>query len=377
MSSPPTRTLNPALGAFTSYTLAQSLTRTTPKGGLFTTRTANSYDSLRNIIRPVTLYGFSPVYFVDFLVDAASFDVKFRDNAGTMVGTRFPSLWMWVDEFDGLGWKAVTQYAEPTGANAVSGGAQVFRYTFSAARNRLVRVFFVNCDYAGVRGAATTTFQPAPHLERKVAILGDSWTDYAVNVEGVHSAWYTAALMLGYEPFLAGEAGTGYVTPGDVDANFQTFGHSTRIDPIVQAVVDEVWIEGSINDDVNNSASGATIQAGAAACYAALAAGLPNAPLVVFGPQPIGTPSGFAGDTDADRLINRNAVQAAAAAAPNVAAFIDPITEGWITGSGNTMATTGNGNADLLKNSVYHLAAYGHDTLAHRIVKSVTGAFAA
>jgi hypothetical protein len=377
MATPPARSLNPAIGTFTSYTLADSLLKVTPKGGLFITYTANGYDSLRNTVSPVTSSAYPTPSYIDFLTDD-SFDVKFRDNSGSSLAT----LWAWVDELDGAGWQRVTTLTESAGASALNGGAQVFRYTFASSKMRRVRVFFKNCDFAGVRHAPTTIMQPAPHTELKVAILGDSWTDNASGVLGQHSMAYTACLLLGFEPLLCGQAGTGYVTPTN-NANLGNYIDTRRTDPIAAAAPDYIWVFASINDDLNygptpanptapaGPAPTATVTANATTLYARFAQALPKTKIIAFGPQSIGSPTGGFGDTNTNRLANRTAVKAAADTAANVLKFIDPIAEKWVTGTGNSTAATGVGTSDKLMNSTYHLSQFGHDILAQRIGQSV------
>jgi hypothetical protein len=258
----------------------------------------------------------------------------------------------------------------------------VFRYTFASSKLRRVRLFFKNCEFAGVRHAPTTIMQPGPQTEVKVALLGDSWMDNASGILGQHSLFYTACLLLGFEPLLCGQAGTGYVTPTN-NANLGNFIDARRTAPIISAAPDFIIVEGSLNDDVNygptpadpGAASGpaptSMVTANAAALYNTFKTNLPGTRLIVFGPQSIGSPTAGFGDTNANRLANRTAVKAAADAAPNVLAFVDPIAEKWVTGTGNSTAVTGVGTSDKLMNSTYHLGQFGHDTLAHRVAQSI------
>lgn len=373
----PTRSLNPAIGTFTSYNLADSLLEVTPKGGSFATYNANGYDTHRNYISPISASAYPSPYYIEFECDD-TVDIKFRDNAGSSLA----AIWIWVDELDGTGFKRVTTYVESTGANALNGGAQVWRVAFASSIRRIVRVFFKNCEFAGIRHAPTTIVHPTARTELKVALLGDSWMDNASGILHMHSLFYTGVLLLGMEPLNAGQAGTGYMTPTN-NANLGEFGVTARVTPIVAAAPDYIIIEGSLNDDINygptpanpGAASGtappASIQAAATALYAYFATNLPNTKLIVFGPQSLGSPTSAFGDTNANRLANRDAVQTAALAAPNVLGFVDPIAEKWVTGTGNSTATTGIGTSDKLRNSAYHLGAFGHDTLAHRVAASI------
>lgn len=365
MATPPTRALNPAIGTFTSFNLVDSLLKVTPKGGLFSTHTANGYDSWRNLVNPVSASAYPAANSVEFFTDD-TFDLKFRDNSGSSLAC----VWAWVDELDGLGWQRVTALTESTGAVAAGGGAQVWRYTFASSKLRRVRLFLKNCDFAGVRHAPTTTMQPAPYAELRVAILGDSWADNSSGILGQHSLFYTAALLLGFDPLLCGQAGTGYITPTG-NADLGVYGDTRRKAPIVSAAPDYIIITGSLNDDVNSTPNPAAVQAAAAALYAEFATTLPHTRLIVFGPQSVGSPAGGTGDTNANRTANRDAVKAAADAAPNVLGFVDPIAEKWVAGTGNSTATTGVGPSDKLMNSTYHLGQFGHDVLAQRVARSV------
>lgn len=361
MASPPTRSLNAAIGSFTSYNLVDSLAKVTVKGGVFTTYTANGYDSYRNIVNPVTASAYPSITYIEFLADD-TFDLKFRDNSGSSLAC----VWAWIDELDGLGWQRVTALTESTGAVALGGGAQVWRYTFATSKLRRIRLFLKNCDFAGIRHLPVTTMLPAPSTEVRVALLGDSWMDNASAILGQHSIFYTACLLLGFEPMLCGQAGTGYITPTG-NPNLGVYGDSRRVDPILLADPDLIVVGGSLNDEVNSTPNPAAVQTAATSLYSRLS----TKKLIVFGPQSVGSPVGGLGDTNSDRIGNRDAVKAAADAAPNVLKFIDPISEKWVTGTGNTTATTGTGTSDKLMNSMYHLSQFGHDTLAYRVAQSI------
>jgi len=381
MGTPPTRTLNPALGSHTSYTLAQSLAKVTVKGGLFSTYTANGYDSWRNTISPIngTLTQPAPSI-VAFHYDGATPDIKYRDTGGSNTS----EFHIFVNEFDGLGEQRATAFSEPTGASALGGGAQVIRLTFATAKHRRIRVLMKNCEFAGVRGLPTDTFTPAPAEEPTIGLLLDSWGASRATPAGyttppvasTNTLWFMGALLAGLEPMLCAQSGTGLITP-TTNPDLGVFADTRRINPLVTAGPDYILVTPSLNDYVNSTPNPSAVAAALTSLCATFATSLPNTKIIVAGPQSIGTAVGLKGDADADAIATRNAVKTAALAAPNVISYIDPIAEGWITGGGDQKTPTGGGNSDKFR-AGYHLTQDGDAALSQtRVLQALVQALRA
>ena len=293
-------------------------------------------------------------YYVEFDFYGTDLALRFRDNWGG--GNA--KTWTWIDGVP------VTSYAEAMSANS-QGVCLNWYLNFGSLGRRRVRVYFYFCDFAGFNVHPTAIIQPVPSSEVKVGIYGDSWIGGANGVLQPHTFLYTAALLLGWEPFIAGQGGTGYMCATG-NPMLGAFTDARRLGAMGAVTdLDYLIVEGSLNDDVNSDATPAQITAAATATYAALATSMPNTKLIVFGVQSIGTAAGV-GDSNADRIANNTAVKAAADAAPNVLGFVDMLGEHWMTGSGYVGATTGDGAGDYLMASVYHPSQPGHDFLASR-----------
>ena len=97
----------------------------------------------------------------------------------------------------------------------------------------------------------------------------------------------------------------------------QRYGDTNELDPLTAVNPDFIVVEGSNNDQGQTYA---TINAAAAAYYAALATRLPNTPVLVVGP--LNTMDGENNTTNG--AITSAAIKSAALAAPNVVAYVDP-----------------------------------------------------
>lgn len=272
-----------------------------------------------------------------------------------------------------------------------------------------LRLRLANCTYGGLYHApAAHAVSPALDRRPRIAVLGDSWVEGALSVPEL-DLWPNqyAELMGAGAVARMGQGGSGYVAT--VPAwQAEAYGSATRLSRLIAYAPQLVVIQGSQNDD---TASPTAIRTAAAALYAAIAAGLPEAQLIVVGPPRLNAaPS-------AQRLANRDAVRAAALDAPNVLGFVDQIGAGaagappvaastsylrgqvvadslgayweatvshtsaasgdllrlfqplsWITGTGRAGALTGNGNGDVvLGTDGAHMTSAGHAYFARRV----------
>ena len=285
---------------------------------------------------------------VEFITEEADMVIPFR--AATVAQVRF---WVWVDGIP-------TTPAPVRFASGISAGSKSwFRVTFPYSRRRVVRVYMIYADYGGLSvgssGSATASTAWEPF---KLAVVGDSWIDTADVIASVAGA---IGLSLRAETFMCGWAGSGYVagTP---------FGSASRTAKLYAAEPDIIIVAGSINDNP----SAASVQAAASAYYAGIASNLPDAKVIVVGPQPV--PADYA--TSSTLLANRDAVQAAADAASNVLGFVDPISLGWLTGTGTVGSPKGDGNRDYYVGSsshvdTLHLGNLGRTYWGQRIMQEV------
>jgi lysophospholipase L1-like esterase len=130
---------------------------------------------------------------------------------------------------------------------------------------------------------------------------------------------------------------------------------------------------GGINDDGLVGATPAPVQAAVTAWLAALTAALPNVLVVMTGPMSPGS----AGNAGSNALV-RDGKKAAAALFPNNVLFLDNLAEAWVTGSGRSGATKGDGNADWVTGGidgtdVTHPTDLGHAYLARRVAGGIAG----
>ena len=119
-----------------------------------------------------------------------------------------------------------------------------------------------------------------------VGVIGDSYSGGSADVPPASTIDRVASRRLGVRSVSSAQGGTGYITDGKANiASNTVFGSAERVGRIVQAAPDGVAIVGGLNDEGKDLA-----QVGAAVkkCLSDLRAGLPDAPIVVVGPQPSG-----------------------------------------------------------------------------------------
>jgi hypothetical protein len=254
--------------------------------------------------------------------------------------------------------------------NSTTGSSRrYYRLLFNTTAQRRIRVLLINAYFGGLNlGLSYDAVSPAEPKQLKVVMYGDSWTEgYTYPTIHLESA-YTWQLgeMLDAEIFTCGQAGTGYVTnPGSFEAPFTD--SVNRLPAIASISPDIIFIFGSLNDD---GASG--IQTAASSVYSTLASSVPNAKIIVAGPQSTG------GSPSANRQANDLAVNLAANAAPNVIGYISQIgintgsgfSDPWINGTGTISSGSGN-NFIFIQPAGNHLTDAGNQYYARRFFKEI------
>lgn len=237
-----------------------------------------------------------------------------------------------------------------TTAVGSSGGSPFWcEVVFASTGLRTIRVEYSQAQFGGVAVPTAAVVAPVRARRPRCAFLGDSYTAGANSVANPQLLATLTGRAMNWEIARMGQGGTGYVkTNGSLEA----FGGTTRMARL--ASFDPEWaiILGSINDDDQSSSA---VGAAAAACYAAIATQSPRTRIIVVGPQVL------VSATPAGRLANRDAIKAAAAAAPNVVAFRDPIAEAWITSSDTSLIDVDN----------THPTVAGHAVWASKLTRSL------
>jgi hypothetical protein len=238
-----------------------------------------------------------------------------------------------------------------TAATALTNNVQDawVKVDFGSRARRRVGIYISNGHFRGLGIGALDSIwpvdtKPAPVL----AVLGDSYGEsFAARVVTASFDGYAHQLarLLGMASNAQNSAsGTGFVKTNGLWGTY-----STRVADVIASNPKIVIVPGSINDD---GLSG--IQAAATSVYSALKAGLPNAVIIATG------------TLDA----RRTSGQTGAAATSAGVAFI--ATSGWITGTGNYVSPTGNGNSDYYTYSDNsHPTTEGHLYIASRLAASI------
>ena len=119
-----------------------------------------------------------------------------------------------------------------------------------------------------------------------VGFIGDSYSGGSADVPPASTIDRVASRRLGVRSVSSAQGGTGYITDGKANiASNSVFGSAERVGRIVQAAPDGVAIVGGLNDEGKDLGQfGAAVKK----ILADLRAGLPDAPIVVVGPQPSG-----------------------------------------------------------------------------------------
>ena len=119
-----------------------------------------------------------------------------------------------------------------------------------------------------------------------VGFIGDSYSGGSADVPAASTIDRVASRRLGVRSVSSAQGGTGYITDGRANiASNSVFGSAERVGRIVQAAPDGVAVVGGLNDEGKDLGQFA---AAVKKILADLRAGLPDAPIVVVGPQPSG-----------------------------------------------------------------------------------------
>lgn len=338
--------------------------------------------------------GWTPgLFWIEFDYVGAGFAVAFRNGA-----TNSAQAWLWVD-----GAPATADAGTLTAAAGNS--AAFFHVAFGSVAPRRIRIYMRNMDFGGLHVAATDSVGPVRAPSIRIGWLGDSWVDSATGATSTPQGLIpTIARILDADIRSCGQGGTAHSNPSTTGK--AKYSDPSRIAGVAAHDPDLIIVSGSSNDDGFTS----TVAADAAATFAALAVACPGVPVLVIGPPCLPSNS-------ASRIASRDAVKAAALAAPNVLGFLDQLDPAgvlsiatpfaastvykigdivvdngipyecrvdhtsaatrsssawevmtWITGNGKVGATNGTGNADLfIANDATHPSPDGYQMLFARL----------
>ena len=288
-----------------------------------------AYQSQAGYVGPASLSGTGnetcPLW-IEFDTDAPTIDIYY-------IGSASPQYRLVIDG------EAITSTAYAT-ANGSSGVFHVLRIDNADKRQRHILIDSGSMGIISMSVGPTDTLSPSGVSRPRLALIGDSYT---VNDGG--AIGLCVARKLGLGVWADGSGGTGYNNAqGGADGK-ATF--VERVPAVMAASVpDALVFYGGINDSTG------TLQADCLAAITAARAVRADLPIVIVGSQNAPSAAGSAA--------TKSALLKAAAAAGG-AAYVDPVTghiydaagvlvqhgSPWITGTGNTGATTGVGNADI------------------------------
>ena len=230
--------------------------------------------------------------------------------------------------------------------------------------------------FKGVRVPIAYTVAPWPQaLPIKAALHGDSMPDTVSDTgtdarTSLHGLTHNIVQALTGLPEIWNNANgsVGFVV--DASGTKSTFGEQATID-FTGTKFDLVWEIGGRNDS-GSQGSAAAYQAVVEAWIDTLLADNPDMLIILTGPITVQNSEGYQSSTSVADI--QNGKKAAAASYPRNCAFIETAgnavtNDPWIFGTGKQGATTGNGNADLVRgNDGTHLTVLGHQYLGSRIV---------
>lgn len=276
-------------------------------------------------------------------------------------------------------WVSATYEGGVAGGVGTDDGTYYIKYTFATAQPRHIRLYYGGRvtadtgDFDGFRIEATAGFWPTMQPRGpRVFVMGDSWT-YGTQASA-HFDGFVHALgrALGWNHILSsGRSGTGYLHTSGADVKWRDR-MGTDCYPLNP---DVVVLVGSIND--GGMFTKAQVTAEATALYADIRAHLPQAKLIVVGPQNV------SGNPNQNTIDARDAVQAAATVPGAVDLWIDSIvstiavnnTLGWFTGTGKVTAPNGTGNSDRYASSDgLHPTDAGYSYYGRRIAQAIAAA---
>lgn len=275
---------------------------------------------------------------LDFYLTGTTVEVQFLANSA---GAQ--PMWLFIDG------KPMTAAPDLTSIGTVASGTTYFlKLAFAASARRRIELFIAPiAAWYAIRTDNATLVTPAPR-KPVVGFVGDSFWAGSNGTPLMQSGAFMLARTLGVECYSFSYGGTGYASAG----SFNTYGSATRTAAMAAAGAELVILSGSVNDDASSAAVGAS----AAAAFAAYATAVPNARLIVFGPQP----SNAVDTISTARAASVAAIAAAATAAPNVIAFHDQIgTLAGVPAAINSGTTYPDGSLVTYKGSVFKLANGG------------------
>jgi lysophospholipase L1-like esterase len=298
---------------------------------------------------------------VEFGTDAQTFQTRFKHISAS---TQYRL------SIDG---RKVTDLTVSAGG-ITPGSGHLLTIDLGSAAPRRIRFDFATFPFGGVYIPPTRRIWGLPLVARRTAVLADSISDgSSQNTGAACGTWVDRyARMMGYpDMWRQGRGGTGYITAG----SFATF--QTRVtEDILPWNFDELIIWGGFNDSAGSQSEVATA---ADLLYETIQSGAPRCEIIVIG---CWAPSGSPGSGQ----VNTNVTLRAAALNAGLP-FIDTqsgevlnasgtvIAEqgSWITGTGNTGAPTGTGNADLyIGTDGIHPNDAGHLYLSRRVYAART-----
>lgn len=226
---------------------------------------------------------------------------------------------------------------------SATAGVQDITITWATARPRVITFLSAwGVHKITLDSAMRTVWKVSRKKGRKLAIVGDSWG----KSEGdALAGWgYQAALSLGYSDIvISTQGGTGYYATGTAGQGRRSF--SGRFaDEVLAYGFDDLIVNGSINDlpAALPGVSRADVIAGIKSFYDAVFAANPKARVWTFGCQyidPTKTANYAAMDVEISGVVSQF---------KNLKLFSS---SGWMTGTGKSGTTVGDGNRDLYRSS--------------------------
>jgi hypothetical protein len=263
---------------------------------------------------------------LEFMTDSSAFEIKY--------GAQGRYFRIWVDG----------QFITATDNNCTIMAASNTAYTKVDFGSRAARHIRVEVDHGiavyGIQvDPLASVWAPGTPSGPKVGWLGDSWIQNSSPVnQRMRGIAYELSRLLKWPSLITSALdGTGYLkTNTTTTPNYPKFRDRLQLDIIDQAC-DIVVVWGSVTD-ANAGTAANLIAAEAAILYDAIRAGLPHATLIVIGPQQSQSP--------VPAISTQHNAAIAAVAAEKADLFVDQLTTPYITGTGNTAAPNGTGNAD-------------------------------
>lgn len=317
------------VGTITSAYLGYDIS--SPSGGAEYTSTSSTYKNAD----------------VEFNVIGRTFAIKYKTYSRS-------DAMVWIDDRPVsaspiLGW-------DESGSN---GGSRNW-ITITLSERRTVKVRFAGpIVFTGVDSPAadnvTVTATPAPFT---IGVIGDSFYEKCGEAACLsRSGAPTLSTLTGFRVWNIAEWSTGYLSNGsgvfgsDTGMGRGAPGHETskygsarRLAAIRDAPLDALLVNGTVNDR-----SAWTSEQHLAAVDAFLddvEQVRPDLPVVLVGVEPLYYARAYAARVTFYRALTAN-LASRVGRHKNVVGFIDPYTEGWLTGSGTVSSPKGDGNQDL------------------------------